>query len=70
MAKHSYRVERHMVGDQSYVPGDKRELEPSEAAHMVASGALTDLGPVKAEKAEPPVSNKAEPKASNKKDAA
>lgn len=67
MSKHSYRVERHMLGDKPYAPGDARELEPGEAAHMVRTGALTDLGPVKAE-AEPKA-EKAEAKPKNKADA-
>lgn len=73
MAKHSYRVERHMIGDKPYAPGDTRELTPAEAAQMVRVGSLTDLGPAKAaeaeavaEKAEPKPKNKAEPKVENK----
>lgn len=65
MAKHLYRVERHIIGDKPYAPGDTRELTPGEAANMVRVGTLTDLGPVKAEgeasgeKAAPKVKNKA-----------
>jgi hypothetical protein len=51
MADHRYKVLRHMVGDQAYEPGDERVLNPADAAHLVASGAVKDLGPVK-EKAE------------------
>jgi len=69
MAKHTYRVERHMIGDKPYAPGDTRDLTPAEAAQMVKVGALTDLGPAKAEKAEAEAENKAEPEVENKAEA-
>lgn len=65
MTQHRFRVERHMQGDKPYLPGDERNLNPGEAAHMVRSGALTDLGPI-VEKADAPVENKAEPALDNK----
>lgn len=74
MTKHIYRVERHMLGDRPFAPGDKRELLPGDAAHLVKSGVLTDLGPVKNKKApakpsgkaSKPHSNKAEPPLNDK----
>lgn len=84
MAKHTYRVERPMIGDRPYAPGETRELTQAEAANMVRVGALTDLGPAAASeprdpepsadgqakgKAAPKGRNKAEPPVENKAEA-
>lgn len=64
--KHKYKVNRHMLGDIAYAPGDSRHLPPAEAAALVATGALTDLGPAPAAedtetKIDPALNNKVDP---------
>jgi hypothetical protein len=61
----TYRVIRQHFGDRMYMPGDTREAEPRDVAHLVEGGTLE---PVKT-KAEPAAPrNKAEPAARNKAD--
>lgn len=43
MAKKTYIVARHMIGDKEYKRGDKRTIDESAAAGLVASGALVEL---------------------------
>lgn len=49
-----------MVGDREYKPGDRRELLESEAAPLLASGALVEA------KIEPRLEIKTEPRLSRK----
>lgn len=58
----TFRVTRQHLGDRLYMPGDEREANESDVAHLVERGVL-EL--VKA-KAAQPVENKAEPKLRNK----
>lgn len=55
MAK--FRVLRQHFGDRLYLPGDEREAQERDVAHLVKNGVL---------KAEPAVKNKAEPPVKNK----
>lgn len=61
----TYEVMREHLGDRQYVKGDMRELEASDAKHLVESGVLKPAGGedlverAKAERAAP--QNKAEP---------
>ncbi len=54
MTKTTYRVLRQHLGDRMYQPGEEREAEAADVAHLVASGVLGEgNGAGKAEKAEP-----------------
>lgn len=57
----TYAVNRKHYGDRTYVPGDVREANEADVAHLVRNGVLT----LKAEK---PVDNKAASKLRNKAD--
>lgn len=48
-----YNVLRQHIGDRDYLPGDTREADPAQVAHLVASGVLEQA------KVEPPVETKA-----------
>ena len=48
MAKKTYIVARHMVGDREYKRGDRRVLDQAAAAHLIASGALIEKPNAKA----------------------
>ena len=48
---------RQHYGDRLYLPGDEREAQERDVAHLVKNGVL---------KAEPAVKNKAEPAVKNK----
>lgn len=37
-----YLVEREHLGDRAYAKGDVREASPSEVAHLVRAGVLTE----------------------------
>lgn len=50
-----YTVTRHLVGDRDYKPGDVREADPNDVAHLVRSGVLVPM----TEKAAPRPRNKA-----------
>lgn len=39
----TYRVIRTMDGDRRYEAGDTRELDPNDARHLVALGALVPV---------------------------
>lgn len=57
-----FKVIRQHYGDKLYMPGDRREADGRDVAHLVENGVLE---PVKA-KAEAPTKNKAEPAVQNK----
>jgi len=48
-----FNVLRQHYGDREYLPGDTREAEASQVAHLVAAGVLEEI------KIEPPVEAKA-----------
>lgn len=60
----TYEVIRQHLGDRLYMPGDVREVNQGDVAHLVANGVLK---PVRA-KAGPAPANKAAPKPQNKAD--
>ncbi|UWQ16151.1 hypothetical protein [Jannaschia sp. M317] len=39
-----FEVLRHHEGDRSYVPGDLRDAQEGDVAHLVASGVLRPAG--------------------------
>lgn len=60
-----YLVKREHIGDKLYVPGDTREAEPADVAHLVRLGVLEGgddatkaAGAAPANKAEAPQKNK------------
>lgn len=57
-----FKVIRQHFGDKLYMPGDTREADARDVAHLVENGVLE---PVKA-KAEATAKNKAEPAVQNK----
>lgn len=59
MTKKKYAVLRRHLGDKMYEPGDEREVNEGDVAHLVAKGVL-------AEKKAKASKDKAEPKAKNK----
>ena len=44
MAVKSYLVNRSMTGDRDYERGETREMEETEAADLIESGALSEPG--------------------------
>jgi hypothetical protein len=48
-----FNVLRQHYGDRDYIPGDTREADPAQVAHLVAAGVLEEI------KVEPPVEVKA-----------
>lgn len=56
----NYRVERQHFGDKLYMPGDEREANAGDVAHLVDAGVLVEV------KAAAAVKNKAEPAVKNK----
>lgn len=63
--KHTYRYLRPLRGDRDYMVGDVREMDATEAKHLVDLGVVEDLGQIK-EKADPEHQNKAAPEHTNK----
>ncbi len=59
----TYNVLRQHLGDKMYMPGDTRKALPSEVAHLVAAGVLSEKKGAKAEKL---VQNKAAKPVANK----
>lgn len=55
-----FEVLRQHLGDRMYMPGDEREANQSDVAHLLRNGVLRV-------KAEPAVKNKAEKTQKNKK---
>lgn len=61
MAVEKYQVIRQHLGDKLYMPGDEREANVGDVAHLVRNGVLK-------RKAEPASKNKAEKAPQNKGD--
>lgn len=59
----TFKVVRQHLGDRMYMPGEQREAEPSDVAHLVRSGALAKMDEAPENKAEPAPQNKAGRKA-------
>lgn len=57
-----YKVQRRHLGDKTYRPGDEREADPREVAHLVERGVLKAVR----EKAEEPEAKDAGPAPRNK----
>lgn len=57
----SFNVLRQHYGDRDYLPGDTREADPAQVAHLVAAGVLEEV------KVEPPVETKAPARSRAKK---
>jgi hypothetical protein len=56
-----YNVLRQHYGDRDYIPGDTREADPAQVAHLVAAGVLEET------KIEAPVETKAPARSRAKK---
>lgn len=56
-----FNVLRQHYGDRDYVPGDTREADPAQVAHLVAAGVLEET------KVEPPVEAKSPARSRAKK---
>jgi hypothetical protein len=54
-----FKVLRQHTGDRFYNPGDERDADEREVAHLLASGTLEKMADPVKNKAEPAVKNKA-----------
>ncbi|MGN8113285.1 hypothetical protein [Labrys sp. 22185] len=53
-----FTVKRQHQGDKFYMPGDEREADPADVAHLLRSGVLSKAKPAPKNKAEAPLANK------------
>ncbi len=61
-----FTVKRQHLGDRMYMPGETREAEPRDVAHLVDNGVLAPAEAKAEAKAEAPVRNKAATAPENK----
>lgn len=54
-----FKTIRPHLGDKFYEPGDERDADEREVAHLLASGTLEKMADPVKNKAEPAVKNKA-----------
>lgn len=40
----TYKVLRQHIGDREYLPGDMRTAKPTDVAHLVKAGVLSEAG--------------------------